>query len=67
MKARLSTRCPDIGVAGMPLEMAAGCPILAFFARACPELVEGVGSDAAGSVSFAPCLVAARQPRFTSS
>src|SRR5258708_5058228 len=25
-----------------------GCPILAFFARACPELVEGVGGDAAG-------------------
>ncbi len=24
-----------------------GCPILAFFARACPELVEGVGRDAA--------------------
>ena len=26
-----------------------GCPILAFFARACPELAEGVGGDAAGA------------------
>ena len=26
-----------------------GCPIRAFFARACPELAEGVGSDAAGA------------------
>jgi hypothetical protein len=26
-----------------------GCPIPAFFARACPELVEGVGGDAAGA------------------
>jgi hypothetical protein len=26
-----------------------GRPILAFFARACPELVEGVGGDAAGA------------------
>ena len=25
------------------------CPILASFARACPELVEGVGGDAAGA------------------
>jgi hypothetical protein len=26
-----------------------GCPILAFFARACPELAEGVGRDASGA------------------
>jgi len=26
-----------------------GCPILAFLARACPELAEGVGGDAAGA------------------
>jgi len=26
---------------------ARGCPVLAFFARACPELVERAGSDAA--------------------
>src|SRR5580704_79243 len=26
-----------------------GCPVLAFFARACPELAEGVGVDAAGA------------------
>jgi hypothetical protein len=36
-----------------------GCPILAFFARACPELVEGVGGDAAGAtlVRSAPPVV----------
>ena len=36
-----------------------GCPILAFFARACPELVEGVGGDAAGAtlVRSTPPLV----------
>jgi len=27
-----------------------GCPILASFARACPELVEGVGGDAACAI-----------------
>jgi hypothetical protein len=25
------------------------CPVLAFFARACPELAEGVGGDVAGA------------------
>jgi len=27
-----------------------GAPILAFFARACPELAEGVGCDAASTM-----------------
>jgi hypothetical protein len=30
-----------------------GCPILAFFARACPELAEGAGVDDAWAVGFA--------------
>ena len=28
------------------------CPILAFFARACPELAEGVGVDDACAIGF---------------
>jgi hypothetical protein len=43
-----------------------GCPILAFLARACPELAEGVGGDDAGAtfvrstppVAYPSCLFA---------
>src|SRR5882757_2249337 len=37
---------------GLPPSSRKGCPILAFFARACPELAEGVGGDAACTFSL---------------
>ncbi len=44
------------------------CPVLALFARACPELAEVAGSDAAGTMRFSqrlqPALQAASCPPF---
>jgi len=39
----------DYSLAGNNVLKDHRCPILAFFARACPELAEGVGGDVAGA------------------
>jgi len=54
MKIGTTFVCPLFYAGGWPIfalhHSHGGCPILAFFARACRELVEGVGGDAAGAL-----------------